>query len=104
MIQMDKAIKTRDFALFAKLTCADSNQFHAVCLDTVPPIFYLNNTSHRYDYLLLLVLKSKIVHFLIKTHGSFNFLSKKFGWCIFRVNLIFLLFQNNQLYGKMESQ
>ncbi|KMZ72985.1 Diphosphomevalonate decarboxylase [Zostera marina] len=47
MIQMDKAIKTRDFASFAKLTCADSNQFHAVCLDTVPPIFYLNNTSHR---------------------------------------------------------
>jgi diphosphomevalonate decarboxylase len=36
---MEEAIKNRDFESFAKLTCADSNQFHAVCLDTSPPIF-----------------------------------------------------------------
>ncbi|OMO79092.1 Diphosphomevalonate decarboxylase [Corchorus olitorius] len=46
-LQMEEAIKNRDFASFAQLTCADSNQFHAVCLDTSPPIFYMNDTSHR---------------------------------------------------------
>lgn len=47
IIQMEEAIKSRDFESFAKLTCADSNQFHATCLDTFPPIFYMNDTSHR---------------------------------------------------------
>lgn len=45
--QMEKAIKSMDFAEFAKITCVDSNQFHATCLDTSPPIFYLNDTSRR---------------------------------------------------------
>ncbi|CAI7729603.1 unnamed protein product [Closterium sp. NIES-53] len=44
---MEAAIATRDFPAFARLTCADSNQFHATCLDTAPPIFYLNATSRR---------------------------------------------------------
>ncbi|KAL4599505.1 hypothetical protein ACB092_11G132100 [Castanea dentata] len=47
IVQMEEAIKNRDFASFAQLTCTDSNQFHAVCLDTSPPIFYMNDTSHR---------------------------------------------------------
>ncbi|XP_073525796.1 uncharacterized protein [Phyllobates terribilis] len=45
--EMEEAIKNRDFPSFANLTCADSNQFHAVCMDTYPPIFYMNDTSHR---------------------------------------------------------
>ncbi|XP_078443463.1 diphosphomevalonate decarboxylase 2-like [Wolffia australiana] len=45
--QMEEAIKNRDFGSFASLACADSNQFHAICLDTTPPIFYMNDTSHR---------------------------------------------------------
>ncbi|KAL0382737.1 UNVERIFIED_CONTAM: Diphosphomevalonate decarboxylase 2 [Sesamum calycinum] len=46
IVKMEEAIQNRDFPAFARLTCADSNQFHAVCLDTSPPIFYMNDTSH----------------------------------------------------------
>ena len=45
MKEIEKAIRDRDFDTFAKVTMADSNQFHAVCLDTSPPIFYLNDVS-----------------------------------------------------------
>ncbi|KAI9473797.1 MAG: diphosphomevalonate decarboxylase [Benjaminiella poitrasii] len=45
MDRMKKAILDRDFQAFAELTMRDSNQFHAVCLDTYPPIFYMNDTS-----------------------------------------------------------
>lgn len=47
MEEMIKAIRRKDFALFADLTMKDSNQFHATCLDTYPPIFYLNDVSRR---------------------------------------------------------
>ncbi|GAA6064706.1 hypothetical protein JCM10212_001611 [Sporobolomyces blumeae] len=45
MERMEQAIKDKDFDAFAKETIEDSNQFHAVCLDTSPPIFYLNDVS-----------------------------------------------------------
>lgn len=44
---METAIQHKNFEDFATLTMKDSNQFHAICLDTFPPIFYLNETSHR---------------------------------------------------------
>jgi diphosphomevalonate decarboxylase len=47
MFQMEEAILHRDFDAFADLTMKDSNQFHAVCLDSFPPIFYLNDTSRQ---------------------------------------------------------
>lgn len=47
ILQMEEAIKNKDFPSFASLACTDSNQFHAVCLDTSPPIFYMNDTSHK---------------------------------------------------------
>jgi len=45
MAEISKAIRERDFATFARITMADSNSFHAVCLDTEPPIFYMNDVS-----------------------------------------------------------
>lgn len=51
-----EAVRRKDFLAFAELTMKDSNQFHATCLDTYPPIFYLNSVSqqvinlvHRYN-------------------------------------------------------
>ena len=46
LAEMEKACKERDFDTFARLTMMDSNQFHATCLDTYPPIFYLSEVSH----------------------------------------------------------
>lgn len=43
--QIRETIKSRNFADFAVLTMKDSNSFHACCLDTFPPISYLNSES-----------------------------------------------------------
>jgi diphosphomevalonate decarboxylase len=45
MQEISAAIRARDFPAFARITMADSNQFHAVALDTAPPIFYMNDVS-----------------------------------------------------------
>ncbi|KAI9664507.1 MAG: diphosphomevalonate decarboxylase [Bathelium mastoideum] len=45
MTEMEGAIKERDFSAFARVTMRESNNFHATCLDTEPPILYLNDTS-----------------------------------------------------------
>lgn len=42
---IEKAYLERDFETFGRITMQDSNQFHAICLDTYPPIFYMNDTS-----------------------------------------------------------
>lgn len=44
---IEAAYLARDFATFGQVTMADSNQFHACCLDTYPPIFYMNDVSRR---------------------------------------------------------
>jgi diphosphomevalonate decarboxylase len=45
MTAIEKAFLEKDFEAFGQLTMADSNQFHATCLDTYPPIFYMNDVS-----------------------------------------------------------
>jgi diphosphomevalonate decarboxylase len=45
MLAMEKAVREKDFEAFGKTTMMESNSFHATCLDTYPPIFYLNDVS-----------------------------------------------------------
>jgi diphosphomevalonate decarboxylase len=45
MQAMEAAIASKDFESFAQTTMQDSNSFHAVCLDSWPPIHYLNDVS-----------------------------------------------------------
>lgn len=52
MAEMTRYIKERDFQGFGQLTMKDSNQFHATCLDTFPPISYLNDVSRRIIHLV----------------------------------------------------
>lgn len=49
---IESAYKAKDFAAFGKVTMQDSNQFHATCLDTFPPIFYLNEVSRKIIHLV----------------------------------------------------
>ncbi|XP_065574761.1 diphosphomevalonate decarboxylase-like [Artemia franciscana] len=44
---MIKAINAKDFDAFAEITMKESNQFHAVALDTFPPCFYMNDVSRN---------------------------------------------------------
>nr|XP_012321477.1 diphosphomevalonate decarboxylase isoform X1 [Aotus nancymaae] len=52
MAEMTRCIQERDFRGFAQLTMQDSNQFHATCLDTFPPISYLSPISWRIIHLV----------------------------------------------------
>ncbi|XP_047566092.1 diphosphomevalonate decarboxylase isoform X2 [Lutra lutra] len=52
MAEMARCVQERDFPGFAQLTMKDSNQFHATCLDTFPPISYLSDTSWRIVHLV----------------------------------------------------
>ncbi|CAF1468431.1 unnamed protein product [Didymodactylos carnosus] len=50
--QLNLAIKKRDFENFSNIVMRDSNQFHAVCMDTYPPVMYLNDQSKHFIQLV----------------------------------------------------
>ncbi|XP_058901924.1 diphosphomevalonate decarboxylase isoform X1 [Kogia breviceps] len=52
MAEMTRCVRERDFQAFGQLTMKDSNQLHATCLDTFPPISYLSDTSRRVIHLV----------------------------------------------------
>lgn len=45
--QLKEAIRNRDFKTFGEITMRDSNQFHAIAMDTYPPCVYMNDVSHE---------------------------------------------------------
>ncbi|KAJ3823198.1 diphosphomevalonate decarboxylase [Lentinula raphanica] len=60
-----RAIGEKDFDAFARITMDDSNQFHAVALDTSPPIFYMNDVSRS---IVLLIEELNRVSLLTSGH------------------------------------
>ena len=45
MNDIETSVRNKDFDSFADITMKDSNGFHATCLDSWPPIFYLTDVS-----------------------------------------------------------
>merc|ERR1712002_1141899 len=57
------AIKEKNFHNLAKIIMQESNQLHAVCLDTFPPIMYLNDVSRSI---------MKLVHDVNEYYGEYK--------------------------------
>jgi diphosphomevalonate decarboxylase len=55
LAELEAAFMAKDFENFGRLTMMDSNQFHAVCMDTYPPIFYMNDTSKAVIHLVHMI-------------------------------------------------
>jgi len=62
IMEMEKAISEHDFKKFAEITMKESNQLHAICQDTYPPIVppYMNETSHSIVQLITTLNESAV--------------------------------------------
>jgi diphosphomevalonate decarboxylase len=47
VVDIIKAIENKDLNKIYEITMKESNQLHALCLDTYPPIIYLNDVSYE---------------------------------------------------------
>jgi diphosphomevalonate decarboxylase len=52
MVDIEEAILKKNFPLFGELTMRDSDSFHDVCADTIPPIYYLKPISKDIIHLI----------------------------------------------------
>lgn len=68
MKEMEEAIAKKDYQKFGDLTMKDSDDFHAVCADTVPPIHYLSDASHA-----VIALIHKYNAFVGKLQAAYTF-------------------------------
>ncbi|KAL7668884.1 hypothetical protein ACOME3_009566 [Neoechinorhynchus agilis] len=46
--RMLNAIETKDFNEFSEIVMKESNKLHAICMDTYPPLLYLNDASRAF--------------------------------------------------------
>lgn len=69
MKAIEAAIQAKDFNTFGEITIKDSNQFHACCLDTYPPIFYLNDNSR---HIIQLMSRYNAYHGTVKAAYTFD--------------------------------
>ncbi len=74
MQEMEQAILSKDYETFGKLTMQDSDDFHAVCADTDPPIYYLKPISHQIIHIIKCFNtfsgKTKVIHSFIHSVDS----------------------------------
>ncbi|KAF7640272.1 Diphosphomevalonate decarboxylase [Meloidogyne graminicola] len=90
---LKEAILTKNFSKLAEITMAESNQLHAICLDTFPPIIYLNSISyslmefvHDFNYfyskqLIAYTFDAGPNCFLIFEESTFPLFYKQFKKC-----------------------